>query len=147
MTCNALGKETFDLLLNSLKENRSAHLYIIWTTMSLQLGAIGWLVTSENARAYLAKNKKIIWFLLTAIGFLVFAHISMIIDGFKVSEELVKAIEKNSFYSECINKEEKIFELYKLKSSSVLLRGIFTTTLFGVLAFFIVSVREDFKKT
>ncbi len=113
--------------------------------MSLQLGAIGWLVTSENAQAYLAKNKKIIWFLLTAIGFLVFAHISMIIDGFKVSEELVEAIEKNSFYSECI-KEQKIFELYKLKSSSVLLRGIFTTTLFGVLAFFIASVREDFKK-
>ena len=59
MNCDP-GKEIFDLLLNSLKDNKTVHLNIIWSTMGLQLGAIGWLVTSENAREYLAMNKKII---------------------------------------------------------------------------------------
>ena len=44
MVCDSSAKEVFDLLLTSLKDNKSVHLNIIWTTMSLQIAAIGWLV-------------------------------------------------------------------------------------------------------
>jgi len=141
-----LGKETFELLLNSLKDNKTVHLNIIWSTMGLQLAAIGWLVTSENAREYLAMNKKIIRFLLLAVVFLFFAHILMIIDTFTASERLAKAITENAFYTKFINNQET-FKLYSLNGLTVLVRLSFTTILYIVLAFLIVSAGKYPKKT
>jgi hypothetical protein len=86
--------------------------------MGLQLAAIGWLITSENARAYLAMNKKIIRFLLLAVVFLFVAHIFMIIDTVTASERLAKAITENAFYTKFINNEETwFFRTYNVENS------------------------------
>ena len=144
MVCDPSAKEVFDLLLTSLKDNKTIHLHIIWSTMSLQIVAIGWLVTSENARAYLAKNKKVIWFSLLAIVVLLVAHIGMIYESFRVTEGLVNAIRSNAFFQECL-KIEQVYSLYSIKLATVLIRLLFTSVLFAILTI-LITINEGFNK-
>jgi hypothetical protein len=145
MVCEASGKEVFDLLLTSLKDNKTVHINIIWSTMGLQIVAIGWLLTSEDAQQYLAKYKEIARLSLFAIGILLFAHIGMVYDGFNVSERLVEAIRGNAFFQEYI-KTEQAFSLYRLNMVTVGIRLFFTIILFAILALLIFSTRGYFNK-
>ncbi|MEB3189868.1 MAG: hypothetical protein VKL42_05955 [Snowella sp.] len=145
MMCSDQGKEVFELLLTSLKDNKTVHINIIWSTMGLQIAAIGWLLTSGDTRQYLAKHKKIVWLSLFAIGILLAAHIGMVYDSFYVSEGLVKEIRENVFFLECIEKE-KYLSAYRLNGGTVGIRLFFTLILFAVLATLIISTRGDFDK-
>ncbi len=129
MVCDPSGKEVFDLLLTSLKDNKAVHLNIIWATMSLQIIAIGWLVSSEDALTYIANDKVVI---LLAIVVLLLAHIFMIYQSISVSEDLVNAIRSNVFFQECL-KIEQVYSLYNIKKSIALIRLIFTCILFAIL--------------
>jgi hypothetical protein len=70
----------------------------------------------------------------------------MIIDTFTASERLAKAITENAFYTKFINNQET-FKLYSLNGLTVLARVSFTTILYIVLAFLIVSAGKYPKKT
>lgn len=142
MSCESVGKEAFEFLLGALKDNKSVHLNIIWSTMGFQIAALGWLVTSENARSYLAKHKKIAIAALFAIGILLIGHLSMVINNLKVSQGLVVAIRNNPFFQSCLQ-TSNILDSYSLNAGTVVIRLLFTIVLFSVLSMLLVSTRYD----
>jgi hypothetical protein len=142
MVCDSSGKEIFDLLLNVLKDNKSVHLNIIWSTMGFQIAALGWLLTSTDARAYLEKHRKLVLLFLFVIVTLWVAHIGMIYGTFKESEIVVAEIKRNAFFLGCLEKTEQVFNLYRLNITDVLARLFFTSILFIALLFLVSSVKN-----
>ncbi len=48
-----------ELIINLLEKNFDTHLNIVWASNALLLGAIGWIITSKEARTFLSRSRGI----------------------------------------------------------------------------------------
>ena len=125
----------FNLLLQALKKNKEIHLNIVWGTLAFQVAAIGWLITSEQARDLFGSKNTLRIVGTIAVVMLALAHYGMLYDTYDQSEKLVDAMESNEYFQKVLLNERLTFSSFQIDQIKPIVRGIFTLVLFGVLIF------------
>lgn len=78
-----IARVRFELLHDALKAERAAYTTIVWSSFSLLLIALGWLLTSKDTREFLRDNPGVRRVALSAV--LVVAALHAVVLGFHVA--------------------------------------------------------------
>lgn len=124
--------------LHALESNHDVHFRNVWTTLGFLLLGIGWLVTSEGVRSYVASHGR---FRLAATSFLAFAaicHAYMIHYQYAISRTVTDLVVSN-VYAKAIALSPAIYHSSMLSLEIVLLSLALDEALFLILLLMIAS--------
>lgn len=125
------------LIIDLLAKNFDTHLNIVWASNALLLGAIGWIITSKEARAFLSTSRMTNVGAQWTIALVAFIHYYLLWVTFKNSSDLFSLIKsKVQFIG------EDLF-FYNIPGKVVLLRASVTLVLFLFLFFLVRSARTE----
>ncbi|CAG36781.1 hypothetical protein [Desulfotalea psychrophila] len=126
-----------DLIISLLAKNYDTHMNIIWATIGLLLGAIGWIITSREARSYLTSPKLNKIVSLVVIIAMAIMHYYLLWQTMEYSidlkSELIKVVGENV---DVINTSEFIYLISYYMFSA---RAFVTFILFGFLSFLVIK--------
>ncbi|MFA0811838.1 hypothetical protein [Microbulbifer epialgicus] len=137
----------FQLLFKALENNKSIHLNIVWATIGLQVAAIGWLISSEQARNFISHAKRLKVASLSTILIIAFAHYFMIFDTVTTSSEVIRAIEENHHFIALSENSPNILSYYSLNTNKVIARAAFTFILFFYLCVLVCTAKNITKRS
>ncbi|MCM8596697.1 hypothetical protein [Accumulibacter sp.] len=92
-----IAKVRFELLHDALKAEKDSYTKVVWSSFSLLLIALGWLLTSRDARQFLRDNPGVRGVALSAV--LVVAAVHTVVLGFHVaaSQRIVHLLAKDCY--------------------------------------------------
>jgi hypothetical protein len=126
--------ETFNLITNLLEKNYDTHLNIIWSATGLLLAAIGWILTSKEAREYITQDAiaKMIVYITIIVMFVIhyFLLLKTQSTSIALSDSLKSLLPDESKI--LITKDLHIF-MYEITDVYLYTRGAVTLFLFLVL--------------
>jgi hypothetical protein len=125
--------------LHALESNHDVHFRNVWTTLGFLLLGIGWLVTSESVRSYVASHRR---FRLAAMSFLAFAaicHAFMIHHQYAISKTLTYLVVSN-VYAKAVVLSPAIYHSSMLSLEIAILSFALDEALFIILLLMIASV-------
>jgi hypothetical protein len=128
---NSIG---YSEVLSLLSKNLDIHLNIVWTSNALLLGAIGWLITSKEARDFIGSNKYVWLSSQITLVLMFFFHVVFLGCTFHYSEELYKLICETEKL-ELVIKNNVFFYRIPLK---VFILRIFVTSVFFLFLYLII---------
>lgn len=132
-----MSESSFGLLLECLKKNLEIHLHIIWGTLALQIAAIGWFLSSEAARTFIAEQNGIRAVGMVAIIVIAIIHFCLLYGTYRASEALATRIARNEYYQSLAADSSATVGFWRIDRVRMVLRGLFTFTLFVSLVYLV----------
>jgi len=128
----------FNLLLQALKKNKEIHLNIVWGTLAFQVAAIGWLITSEQARGLFGLDNTLGIVGTIAVVMLALAHYVMLYDTYAQSEKLAAAMESNEYFQKVLLNETLTFSYFSNRPDQAHSAGDFYISPFWGANFYVL---------
>lgn len=127
--------EDFNLIFKLLEKNYDTHLNIIWSATSLLLIAIGWILTSKEAREYIsqdviAKITAIFSIVITAISHYILLFLTKFTSDALIKK--LKLLPADDVPEKLIFDGNHIF-IYEITYPDLIVRCLVTLSLFLVL--------------
>lgn len=126
----------------ALDANHDVYLRNVWTTLGFLFVIIGWLITSESARQYIGKSRRLRYFGVSFMIFAALCHAYFIYYLHNCSAELVRLLERNS-YAQAVHLEPIGYRSLELPLGLVSLSLALDETVFLLLVYLIFTVPEN----
>jgi hypothetical protein len=119
--------------IEALKIHLAEYLNTVWKTMAFIMVALGWILSSKDAREFLASHRSIRYSALIVIVLLAIAHFSTLSALYKKSKRTKKALgeQLDGLLSSVVN-SYAIPKTYPF--ASIVINGLLYSSLFGIIA-------------
>lgn len=126
--------------IDALKDNHKAYLNNVWSTMGFLMLAIGWVVTSDKARAYWRNSSIIRNISLCTVVIIMVFHFTILKDISAESQRILELMKPPSFGSSYYLINERMVE------GSMLVNGCFFVLLWFLIALQFPKAENDNSK-
>ena len=134
-------KDIIDLLITLLERNFDVHMNIIWATVGFLLAAIGWVITSREARAFLSGSETIRVVSIIMLALIAIIHYSLLVKTLLVSMELTAQL--TSLVKEPLKGIVNDNLVYSISQTALVIRALVTLVLFSLLGFLVFKVDRN----
>lgn len=131
-------KDRFTLMYESLKDEFKGYVDNLVRTWAATLIAIGWILTSEQSRDFLAKQRAAYWWLLAAIVVIGILHLGVCESYYRRSQKRINFLigEFTDIDSPYINKEYYLcYKITRPIFGTGLLVSLFLLTVLFMMVF------------
>jgi len=125
--------ETFKFLFEIFKDQNKSYFQNVMGTLGFVLLAIGWVVTSEKSRSFLASSALVKFGAITVVGVIALIHSTISIGAYYVSAQKFNQLVALKFT------EVQYYEMYKLNGWHVKLNLLMNLAVFGLLMLLIFN--------
>ncbi len=136
-----MSPEQFTILLDSLRGIFANYMNTVWTTMGLFVIAIGWMITSGDARQFYKEHPRIRASSLAALGIILLMHLSILFSLAEKSRECAALLSKQAAAIEGI--KTYAIDIVTINWYYPVGSGFINTALAGLTAAIIYSCKPD----
>jgi|SRR5690349_4001569 len=134
----------FAELRDALRVNFEIHVRNVWTTLGFLFVGIGWIITSEAARQFLAQSPMLRRLVVSFVAFAGFCHAYMVLHQYSKSSEMLVLIKENE-YAKAAHLNEVSYLSFSLSPDFMILSLLLDEALFLLLASLIVYISRKEK--
>ena len=134
-----MDNELFSILFDATKENYQSFIHTVWTALGAVMVAIGWILTSRDARQFISSNENLKLTLIIIVLIFLVVHISVIIWHKLKSNSILDMLSRTDF-SKSIKPDENVLELYSIPGIWVITTSVMDGALILVLAYLLYKI-------
>ena len=134
-----MDNELFSILFDATKESYQSFIHTVWTALGAVMVAIGWILTSRDARQFISSNENLKLTLIIIVLIFLVVHISVIIWHKLKSNSILDMLSRTDF-SKSIKPDENVLELYSIPGIWVITTSVMNGALILVLAYLLYKI-------
>lgn len=134
-----MSSQLYSVLIDAAKQNYQNFMHNVWTALGSVMVAIGWVLTSVEARKFIINNASVKWILIWIILAFLLVHVAVIIWHRYKSEQLLKMLGSTEFFKSKII-EQSHLEIYCIPLIWVYVTAIMNSALLLFLIYLIFEV-------
>lgn len=133
-------KDKFDLLYESLKDEFKGYIESLGKTWAFIVLTMGWLLTSQQSRDFLAKQRAAYWWLLMAIIVTGILHVGVCNSYYRRSQKKFNILIREFSDSDSPYIEKEYYVSYKITPLMVWTNLLLSLFLFAALFMIVFSL-------
>jgi hypothetical protein len=133
-------KDKFDLLYESLKDEFKGYIDFLMKTWTFIIITMGWILTSQQSREFLAKQRAAYWWLLATILVIYILHVGVCNSYYRRSQNKFNLLIREFSASDSPYIEKEYYISYKITPLLVWTNLLLSLFLFAVLFMIVLSL-------